>query len=186
MDTNLRTNALQIFIDTTAVSTLGNSQSRIPARRQRRIQLQDGTGNNQANQVLPVAGEVTAGMPIEFDLRAMLLSIFGISGFIEFSAIKQIIIFNNSNDGDGNPVAGQDIILRPTVVEGWTTYFEKKLVVGPGGTTPSNNPLAGYLVTPLNKKFTVDVAAGTDVAFEIVLVGVGMIVESPSSSSSSP
>lgn len=124
-------------------------------------QLNNGTGNNQANTFWSDTRSVAGGT--ETLTLTSLTDKFG--NALVFTAIKVLVIYNKST------TAGETLAITGNFVT-TTLALTGGLVIQPSGIVAATGPLAGYIVTLTSAdKITVNPGAAT-IAYDIALIGV--------------
>lgn len=158
-DTNVK-----FSLDTNETAVVGKGTRSYPVSFSfQPTKLTDGTGADQAQKVATVDDSVTAAAADTHDLQA----IVGPFGTVNFTAIKELWIYNKGN---------ADLIVGNAAANPW---------LGPlGGTTPTitvppgmclpllNHTAAGWAVSGSAKNLKIDAASGTQ-AYELYIVGEG-------------
>lgn len=133
------------------------------------INLGDGNGANQANQVFHDSRTLAASASEELDLAGGLTN--GLGATVTFTKIKALLI--RASSGNTN-----DVLVGGAAANGFIAPFGDAtdvIKVKPGGTLFLAAPdAAGYAVTAATGDLlkVANSAAGSGVTYEIVLIGV--------------
>jgi len=135
--------------------------------------IASGTGNGQANAIVSYAGTVSTGTPVTVDLC-------GLAGLVNptlLTGIKAILIQNQSQ------TVGQDLTfgdVSGVITNEWTAPFGTaagaiiahagSAAGQPLGAIAMQSPI-GYAVDGSHHLLTVTAAAGTNVPFQIDIIG---------------
>lgn len=129
------------------------------------LELANGTGANQANQVFVDSRSLASGANETIDLSGSLTNAIGES--VTFTAIKVLMIKNNGTTAltVGNAASNQ-----------FSSYLgaaAHTMIVPAGGVALHTAPSAGFAVTAgTGDQLKVENAAGATCAYDLILIGV--------------
>jgi hypothetical protein len=138
----------------------------------------DGSGDNQADAVWYAEQEVLAlGAATTYDLGAMARTILGVSHSVAFTAVKAILVVNESTDGGELLVGGADD-------DPWSAPFgdeDDRVIVPADSALLLSSRQSGWPVDSAARNLRIVASAG-DVTYSIAVIGTLTTADSSSGS----
>jgi hypothetical protein len=132
--------------------------------------IQNGSGNEQANQVWHTVNTLASGGYYQYSLHDLTYNIFNDTFQVSFSGgrVRGFIVKNNSEDVGANIMiafTGGNAFNNPT------NSADSQIPVYPKSAVAFNNPIEGWSIGNTNHIFYIHDTAGSGVNFEIGIIG---------------
>jgi hypothetical protein len=107
------------------------------------LRISNGTGAGQANAYWQKTLSVAAGASEDIDLRALAVSVFGVTGTLALATVKSLLLRNKSSR--------TALVVNGTVTDRWTALSAGALTLNAGGVFLASDEATGLATTTTSK-----------------------------------